>query len=70
MFPAWRNATRGRYLRLLVDVPRFHRQARSLLAGPEDDLEPLDAFLDRGRFSEYYAKLLADRGPIFAALVV
>ncbi len=54
VFPSWRNATRGRYLRLLVDVPRFHRQARTLLAGDEDDLEPLDAFLDRGRFSDYF----------------
>lgn len=53
IFPSGRTLVRGRYLRLLVDVPRFHRAARRLLDQP-DDLETLDAFLDRGRFSSYF----------------
>jgi predicted NAD/FAD-binding protein len=54
IFPTAGNLVRGRFLRLLVDVPRFHRQARTVLAAPGDDLETLDAFLDRGRFTTYF----------------
>ena len=54
LFPSPRNLTRGRYLRLLADVPRFHRQARALLAAATEEVETLDAFLDRGRFSRYF----------------
>ncbi len=54
------NLARGRYLRMLGEVPRFHRLARRLLATPED--EPLDgaeslrAFLDRHDFSPYFTQ--------------
>jgi predicted NAD/FAD-binding protein len=54
LFPTPGTAVRGRYLRLLFEVPRFHRAARALLAGPQDNLEPLQDFLDRGRFSAYF----------------
>jgi predicted NAD/FAD-binding protein len=50
---AVRQAGNPRYLRMLAEVLRFHRQARAFLAGPEDD-RTLDAFLDEGRFSAYF----------------
>lgn len=40
------NLARGRYLRMLGEVPRFHRLARALLADPEQDGRGPD---DRGR---------------------
>ena len=46
----------GRFLRLLADVPRFHRAARALLNDPADG--PGDAtfgeFLDHGGYSGYF----------------
>ena len=52
LFPSWRNALRPSYLRMLVEVPRFHRMARRLLEEPETEGdETLRAFLERGRFS-------------------
>ncbi len=57
LFPTWRNLTRPAYLRMLAEIPRFHRRARRLLAAadpttdPAGDLETLGDFLDRGRFS-------------------
>ena len=51
---------RGRYLRLLAEVPRFHRLARRLLATPEADPDGQDGgpslleFLLRGGFSPYF----------------
>ena len=32
LFPTWRNALRPSYLRMLTEIPRFHRRARKLLA--------------------------------------
>ncbi len=43
---------RGRYLRMLAEVPRFHRAARRLLASPED--LTFGEFLDRGGYSGYF----------------
>ena len=31
LFPSWRNLARPAYLRMLVEIPRFHRRARALL---------------------------------------
>jgi predicted NAD/FAD-binding protein len=52
LFPVKQTAN-PRYLRMLVEVLRFHRRARAFLAGPEND-QTLGAFLDEGRFSEYF----------------
>ncbi|MGH1563982.1 NAD(P)/FAD-dependent oxidoreductase [Mumia sp. DW29H23] len=52
LFPAASHARRGAYLRMLADVPRFHRRARVHLASDEEDLT-LGAFLDRHRFGTY-----------------
>ena len=48
-------AGRGRYARMLTEVPAFHRQARALLAagGHDDDLT-LGQFLAAGGFSGYF----------------
>ncbi|MBZ3900104.1 NAD(P)/FAD-dependent oxidoreductase [Streptomyces griseiscabiei] len=48
------NVLRGRHLRMLADVPRFHRAARRLLASG-DDTQTFGSFLnDRNGFSPYF----------------
>jgi predicted NAD/FAD-binding protein/DUF1365 family protein len=57
IFPTSANARNPRYLRMLTEIPRFHRMARKLLASPEVSAaedEPLSAFLRRGRFTEFF----------------
>ncbi|MGW6956124.1 NAD(P)/FAD-dependent oxidoreductase [Streptomyces chartreusis] len=49
-----RNALRGTYLRMLAEVPAFHRAARRLLARPAEDTRTLGEFLDREGFSPYF----------------
>ena len=40
LFPTWRNVLRPSYLRMLGEIPRFHRMARRLLAtAPESGFE-------------------------------
>jgi uncharacterized protein len=55
---ACRQSLRPRYLLMLAEIIRFHRAATRLLraGGPsiEDDLETLEAFLSRHRFSSYF----------------
>jgi predicted NAD/FAD-binding protein len=57
LLPSARSVTRGRYLRMLTEVKRFHRQAKRLLAdgGAYSGHEPtLREFLARHRFSRYF----------------
>ncbi len=55
LFPTWRNALRPSYLRMLVEIPRFHRMARRVLATTDDGAdETLGSFLDRGSFSSLF----------------
>ncbi|OEV04176.1 NAD(P)/FAD-dependent oxidoreductase [Streptomyces oceani] len=59
LFARPRNAVTGDYLRMLTEVPAFHRQARRLLetepADPADGvLRTLGDFLSAGRFSRYF----------------
>jgi predicted NAD/FAD-binding protein/DUF1365 family protein len=59
LFPTWRNALRPSYLRMLTEIPRFHRRARRLLESTEDgfdDGQTLAAFLEEGRFSAYFRR--------------
>jgi len=51
-----RSALRGPYLRMLTEVPRFHRAARALLELPESPATDmtLGEFARRGRFSPYF----------------
>ncbi|MFD3516494.1 NAD(P)/FAD-dependent oxidoreductase [Streptomyces sp. NPDC058657] len=54
LFAQPRNAARPAYLRMLAEVPKFHRRARQLLAGEGQDTATLDEFVRRGRFSPYF----------------
>ncbi len=59
LFAQRRRALDPRYLRMLVEVPRFHRRARALLA---DDTAPdltWGEFLDRGGYSGYFVRHFA-----------
>ncbi|MEU4094184.1 FAD-dependent oxidoreductase [Streptomyces sp. NPDC026673] len=55
IFAQPRNALRPAYLRMLAEVPRFHRLARRLLAeGGSDDTTTLGEFLRAAGFSAYF----------------
>ncbi len=45
---------RPSYLRMLLEVKRFHRQARAVLGDPAADALTLDEFLRQGRYSRYF----------------
>ncbi|MEP6599521.1 MAG: FAD-dependent oxidoreductase [Actinomycetota bacterium] len=53
LLPTMRTLASRRYLRMLTEVVRFHRRARALLAG-DDDQQTLAEFLAAGRFSRYF----------------
>ncbi|MFD9126381.1 NAD(P)/FAD-dependent oxidoreductase [Kitasatospora sp. NPDC059571] len=59
-------AVRGRYLRMLAEVPRFHRRARRLLADPDAGDPSLAEFLARGGFSRYFVHHFMN--PVVAAV--
>ncbi|CDO86794.1 amine oxidase [Mycobacterium triplex] len=64
---ACKQALRPRYLHMLAEITRFHRAAARLLR--EDDapeLETLDAFLRRHRFSSYFVDFFIT--PLVAAV--
>lgn len=48
------SAFRPKYLAMLVQVRRFHAEARRVLAAPED-ARTLGQFLDQGKYSDYFA---------------
>lgn len=54
LFPRPGQVLRGRYLRLLTEVPVFHRRARRLLAGEADEASTLGRFVADGGFSPYF----------------
>lgn len=54
VFARPRNLLRPQYLRLLTEVPAFHRAARRLLAEHPEDPLTLGEFLDREGFSAYF----------------
>jgi uncharacterized protein len=56
LFADPRNLSRPGYLRMLGEVPRFHREARDVLAADEDDSDvlTLGRFLAAGRYSRYF----------------
>jgi uncharacterized protein len=53
LLPSARTVGNRRYLTMLAEVVRFHRRARTLLAG-DDDGQTLREFLTAGRFSPYF----------------
>ncbi|MBC9712749.1 FAD-dependent oxidoreductase [Streptomyces sp. TRM66268-LWL] len=50
------NALNGPYLRMLAEVPRFHRAARRMLAEESQSLLSLGEFLARHGFSRYFVR--------------
>ncbi len=64
LFPTAANLRRPRYLAMLAEIPRFHRQARRLL-GTSDD-RTLREFLADGRFTGYFARHFME--PLVAAV--
>jgi uncharacterized protein len=55
LFPDRSFLSRPAYLRMLTEVPRFHRRARRLLTGAGPD-QTLSDFLDAGRFTSYFRR--------------
>ena len=71
LFPTAANLREPRYLRMLAEIPRFHRQARRLLAtpgaaDPRSDGTTLAEFLDRGGFTPYFRRHFME--PLVAAV--
>ncbi len=69
LFPTSAHLRDRHYLRMLVEIPRFHRRARQLLDHDESvdqaDLT-LGEFLDRGRFTPYFRRHFVE--PLVAAV--
>jgi predicted NAD/FAD-binding protein len=53
LLPSARTVSNPRYLRMLAEVVKFHRRARVVLAGDDEQLT-LSQFLRAGRFSPYF----------------
>ncbi len=70
LFPTAGNLARPAYLRLLTEIPRFHRRARALLADgdgdPAQDGTTLRSFLEGGGFSAYFRRHFME--PLVAAV--
>jgi uncharacterized protein len=72
LFPTRSHLRDRRYLRMLAEIPRFHRRARRLLdldgnADPADNADlTLGEFLDRGRFTPYFRRHFVE--PLVAAV--
>lgn len=70
LFPAAANLRNPRYLRMLTEVPRFHREARRLLAQNGDGSNIADLtlrqFLDGGGFTPYFRRHFVE--PLVAAV--
>ncbi|MGH3424925.1 MAG: NAD(P)/FAD-dependent oxidoreductase [Nocardioidaceae bacterium] len=58
LFAAPLSAMRPAYLRMLVEMPRFQRDARRLLDDPRGDTATLGEFLDAGGYSRYFVQHL------------
>jgi predicted NAD/FAD-binding protein len=65
LFPTWRTLARPAYLRMLGEVPRFHRHARRLLAADGDETT-LREFLRQHGFSAYFDRHFME--PLVAAV--
>jgi predicted NAD/FAD-binding protein/DUF1365 family protein len=66
LFPTARSVLRPRQLRMLAEVPRFHRRARALLAQGAADDRTLRDFLVAGDFSPYFRRHFME--PLVAAV--
>jgi uncharacterized protein len=59
LFAQRANALRPRYLKMLAEVLRFHRQARRVLAHPGRDDITFGTFLAAGGYSDYFVQHFA-----------
>jgi uncharacterized protein len=66
LFPRSANLANPAYLRMLGEIPRFHRRARRVLAAPAQDDTRLRDFLRAGRFSAYFVRHFME--PLVAAV--
>jgi predicted NAD/FAD-binding protein/DUF1365 family protein len=67
LFPTGRNLRRPGFLRMLTEVPRFHRRARALLDQPAaSGDQTLRDFLADGGFSAYFCRQFME--PLVAAV--
>jgi uncharacterized protein len=65
VFPSAAHLVNPAYLRMLVEVPRFHRRARALLGADGTD-QTLRDFLADGEFSPYFTRHFME--PLVAAV--
>ena len=69
LFPRWSNLTNPAYLRMLTEVTRFHREARTVLGRAADDAdrdETLAAFAARCGFTPFFTRYFLE--PVVAAV--
>ncbi|MFZ2013555.1 MAG: DUF1365 family protein [Nocardioides sp.] len=66
LFPTVRSFGHPGYLRMLAEVPRFHRQARALLEHSDTDDRTLRDFLAGGGFTAYFRRHFME--PLVAAV--
>lgn len=68
LFPTPRMLVNRHHLRMLVDIPRFHRRAKRVLraSSMQSDAETMEQFLDAGRFSPYFRRHFME--PLIAAV--
>jgi predicted NAD/FAD-binding protein/DUF1365 family protein len=70
LFPGGRNLARPAYLRMLTEIPRFHRRARAVISTGSTDTRQDDVtlreFLSAGRFSAYFTRHFME--PLVAAV--
>jgi predicted NAD/FAD-binding protein/DUF1365 family protein len=65
LFPSRRMVAHPGHLRMLAEIPRFHRRAKRLLRS-SGSAQTLDAFLTAGRFSEHFRRHFME--PLVAAV--
>lgn len=70
VFPNLRMLVHPQHLRMLVEIPRFHRRAKRLLSGGANtgsgNDQTMDEFLREGRFSEHFRRHFME--PLIAAV--
>jgi len=66
LFPTPAHLRRPDHLRMLTEIPRFHRRARRLLADAGADDRTLREFLRDGRFTAYFERHFME--PLVAAV--
>ncbi len=54
IFAQPRSLVRGRFLRMLTEIKKFHRQAQALLGDDSDPDQTLGDFLGCGSYSDYF----------------